>query len=168
MEVSLDNLYVDTGAYRGLNREFTTLPNFLLVLKVLLIYFFRTLTQVNVYVGLACGIIRFCSRRNECFRRLMQDHLSLQTSSLPTVKVSKRWTVLIHSCGNNGGNFLVRNQKTKLLAQKLKHLIGTGVSFSVHLCYYFHRELQFLNAFEKSLYAKVYIFFPFCILRFLL
>ena len=40
MEVSLDNLYVDTGAYRGLNREFTTLPNFLLVLKVLLICFF--------------------------------------------------------------------------------------------------------------------------------
>ena len=40
MEVNLDNLYVDTGAYRGLNREFTTLPNFLLVLKVLLICFF--------------------------------------------------------------------------------------------------------------------------------
>ena len=40
MEVSLDNLYVDTEAYRGLNREFTTLPNFLLVLKVLLICFF--------------------------------------------------------------------------------------------------------------------------------
>ena len=40
MEVSLDNLYVDTEAYRGLNREFTTLPNFLLVLKVLVICFF--------------------------------------------------------------------------------------------------------------------------------
>lgn len=41
MEVSLDNLYADTGAYSGLNREFTTLSNFLLVLKVLLIFFFR-------------------------------------------------------------------------------------------------------------------------------
>lgn len=42
-EVSLENFYVDTGSYKGLNQEFTALPNFLLVLKVFLAFFFLRL-----------------------------------------------------------------------------------------------------------------------------
>ena len=149
MEVSLDNLYVDTWAYWGLNREFTTLPNFLLVLKVLLIYFFRTLTHVNVYVGPPFSTDLILAN---------SESLSTMIGSLTFPR--KQWK-----------KFSSAQSKNKIACAKAEAfdlnsvLVCSSLLFFWYEIYIFWTHLIMI----KSLYAKVYIYFcPFYILRFLL
>ena len=85
---------MDTGAYKLVKSTVHCTAGFSASFKSLSGSFFcSTLTQINVGPPFSTDLI-----------------LAV------TVKVSTRWSVLIHFCGNNGRSFLVRNQKTKLLA----------------------------------------------------